>query len=173
MNQPLHPEHQPEHARQQPHRPGHAGPPRRSRWTLALSVLSLAAGLGLAACQPKPENSGAGPAAQAEPTVGQRIDEAMARSSERVEQARDEAAQAVQQAGTAITDAAITAGVNAKLAADEELSALRINVETQQGRVALSGDAPSMAARERATELAGSVEGVLAVDNRLTLQPRG
>lgn len=159
MNQPL-PSSKPSHA------PG-------TRWALPLTALTLVASLGLAACQPKPDTNTPPAAAQTEPTVGQRIDDAVARTSERAEQAREEAAQAAERAGAAVADATITASVNAKLAADKELSALRINVDTQDGRVALSGDAPTMAARERATELARSVEGVVAVDNRLTLQPKG
>jgi len=63
--------------------------------------------------------------------------------------------------------------VNAKLAADSGLSALRINVDTVGGRVALSGDAPDAAARDRATALVRSVDGVTNVDNRLTLQKKG
>lgn len=64
------------------------------------------------------------------------------------------------------TDAAITARVKARLAADAELLPLPIAVETQDGRVTLRGVVPQ-AVIARAGQLVGSVEGVRAVDNRL------
>jgi osmotically-inducible protein OsmY len=70
----------------------------------------------------------------------------------------------------AATDMAITATVKTRLAADTELSALAINVDTRAGHVVLHGTAPDTAARTHATELARSVEGVVAVDNALTVQ---
>jgi osmotically-inducible protein OsmY len=72
--------------------------------------------------------------------------------------------------GDKISDAGITAGVNAELAKDSTLSALRINVDTANGRVSLRGTAPSSQARERATTLAKSVKGVTAVDNQLEVR---
>ena len=69
-------------------------------------------------------------------------------------------------------DAAITAQVNARLAGDRDLSALGINVDTAAGRVVLHGSAPDTAARERATTLARSVDGVVSVDNELRVEPR-
>jgi len=63
-------------------------------------------------------------------------------------------------------DAAISARVKARLAADVELLPLPINVETKNGRVTLSGVVPQ-AMIGRAEQVVGSVDGVRAVDNRL------
>lgn len=113
-------------------------------------------------------------------TVGQKVDSAVATTKQKVENARNDAAQGTREARrdmkdatsdtkNAVNDATITASVNAKLAGDRELSALRINVDTVDGRVALRGTAPSNAARERATQLASSVDGVRAVENELVV----
>lgn len=72
-------------------------------------------------------------------------------------------------ASTGSIDAAITASVKAQLARDAQLAALPIEVETSAGRVALKGTVPYPALRERAFQLAQSVPGVVAVDNRITL----
>ncbi|MDO5692548.1 MAG: BON domain-containing protein [Pseudomonadota bacterium] len=67
------------------------------------------------------------------------------------------------------SDVAITTSVNAKLAADPELSALRINVDTKDGAVTLNGPAPTQAAKDRASTLAREVEGVKSVTNNLSI----
>lgn len=74
---------------------------------------------------------------------------------------------AVVQAGNAVADAAITASVRAQLALDAELRASNIDVDTVAGRVALTGSAPNPSARERASQIAASIDGVRSVDNRL------
>jgi len=68
-----------------------------------------------------------------------------------------------------MADATITAAVAAELALDKNLSALKIDIETTDGRVALRGTAPSADARDRATLLAEAVKGVRSVDNQLTV----
>ena len=68
-------------------------------------------------------------------------------------------------------DAAITTAVNGALVAEPSLSALRIDVDTTDGRVVLRGTAPDAAARDRATQVARGIEGVRAVDNQLQVQP--
>ena len=144
------------------------------RNALPATLLALLLAGGLAACQPSPESTN-------QPTVGQQVDGAIARTENKAEEVkadvkeataemRADTSQAADSASIAIKDAAITAAVNAKLAADESLSALRINVDTEAGRVALSGDAPDVTARDRATVLARSVDGVVDVNNRLTIQ---
>jgi osmotically-inducible protein OsmY len=113
-------------------------------------------------------------------TVGQQADSAIAQADRSAENAGDKMAEAgrdakaatseaVRDAGNAVSDAAITASVNAELAKDPALSALQIDVDTSGGRVALKGSAPDEAARERATQLAQSIDGVTAVDNQLTV----
>jgi osmotically-inducible protein OsmY len=67
-------------------------------------------------------------------------------------------------------DAAITAEVNAQLARDEALSAVHIDVDTSAGQVVLRGSVPDTAARARATDLAGGVDGVVSVRNDLMVQ---
>jgi len=73
--------------------------------------------------------------------------------------------------GDKIDDAVITTTVKTELAKDPKLSATKINVDTDHGRVALKGKAPSNEAREHATTLAQAVKGVVAVDNQLTVEP--
>jgi hyperosmotically inducible periplasmic protein len=68
-----------------------------------------------------------------------------------------------------VKDAAITTAVNAKLAQDKTLSAMRIDVDTVDGKVSLRGTAPDPTARQRATTLASAVDGVVSVDNQLTV----
>ncbi|MCW7539401.1 BON domain-containing protein [Aquabacterium sp. A7-Y] len=88
-----------------------------------------------------------------------------------VDKAKDAGGEMADRAGEAVSDAAITASVNAELARDDKLSALRIDVDTSNGKVTLNGTAPSEADRERATQLASTVRGVTSVDNMLTVKP--
>lgn len=119
-----------------------------------------------------------------EATVGQKIDGAMTSTEQAALQARQdmestaadikrEGEQAVQSVTTAATDMAITTKVKAALAADDQLSALKIEVDTVQGVVSLTGPAPSAEAAERATTLAKAVEGVTEVQNKLVVGGQG
>ena len=86
------------------------------------------------------------------------------------EQAKEATKKAADVAASKMSDAAITAEVTAALAKDPGLSALNIDVDTANGRVALHGKAPDPAARDRATQLAQNVKGVVSVDNQLTVE---
>lgn len=140
----------------------------------ARRVLTLTAtavlGLTLAACG-KPDD---------DRTVGQKIDGAVAAAEQRTEvakaEARDAAAEvkadakeATAEARASVDDAGITVAVNAALAGDPKLSALKIDVDTSNGRVELKGSAPDDSSRRRASDLARAVKGVVAVDNRLVV----
>lgn len=91
-----------------------------------------------------------------------------------IKEAGRDASQAVGNAADAVAnksrDVAITTAVNARLAGDDRLSALKINVDTVEGKVVLRGAAPDTASRTRATELARAVDGVADVSNELTVQ---
>jgi hyperosmotically inducible protein len=133
-------------------------------------IAAAAATIALAACG-KNENA----------TVGQQIDSGVNQTQSAATEMKNDAKDAAKdmqaagsQAGQAVTegaaDMAITAKVNAALAADDKLSALKINVDTEAGRVALKGTAPDADSRDRATTLAAAVDGVVAVDNRLVVE---
>lgn len=119
-----------------------------------------------------------------EATVGQKIDGAMTSTEQAALQARQdmentaadikrEGEQAVQSVATTATDMAITTKVKAALAADDQLSALKIEVDTEQGVVSLTGPAPSAEAADRATTLAKAIEGVTEVQNKLVVSGQG
>ena len=55
------------------------------------------------------------------------------------------------------------------MAADDQLSAVAINVDTTNKVVTLKGPAPSQAASDRATSMAQAVDGVISVNNQLTV----
>ncbi|MEJ8813326.1 BON domain-containing protein [Variovorax ureilyticus] len=70
-------------------------------------------------------------------------------------------------------DASVTLAVSAALARDPDLSVSRIDVETRNGAVRLSGPAPSEEAKARAGEITRSVKGVVSVDNALEVKSAG
>jgi hyperosmotically inducible protein len=71
--------------------------------------------------------------------------------------------------GQVVDDAAVTAKVKTALLADPDISALKINVDTEQGKVKLKGEVKSMALRKKAEDLARGVAGVRSVDNQLVI----
>lgn len=66
-----------------------------------------------------------------------------------------------------VDDTAITSRVRAKIANDATLHLFRINVESRQGVVTLSGTLPSEERKRRAAEIAAGVAGVRQVENLL------
>lgn len=138
-----------------------------------LSLIAAAvAALALTACN-RAEND--------ERTAGQKLDSAVATVEQKTDEAKQEIKQETAEAranaeasadklGDKVADATITASVNAELAKDPSLSALRIDVDTAAGRVMLKGTAPDATARDRATQLAMNVKGVIAVDNQLQIR---
>lgn len=123
-----------------------------------------------------------------DPTLGQTRDSAASRTDQAATKARRDAQDATAKAGATadkaandtramgasagakVDDATITAKVNASLATDKDLSAIKIDVDTRNGVVTLSGPAPSATARARASEVARSVQGVSSVNNQLTIK---
>lgn len=151
-----------------------------------LAVTALA--FGLSACDKMKE-----------PTVGQKIDEAVEQTEKAAAEAKAKAQQALESAGAKVEqgavkaeaaaegagdaarqagnavlekmdDAAITAQVSAGLAKDPTLSALKIDVDTRDGVVTLNGPAPTQEAKDRATAIAQGVKGVSSVMNQLSVK---
>jgi hyperosmotically inducible protein len=73
--------------------------------------------------------------------------------------------------GCSSSDPGITTAVKTKLAADDVVKAYRIDVDTTEGVVTLSGAVDTPAARERAVQLARNTEGVANVVDNLTVTP--
>lgn len=72
-------------------------------------------------------------------------------------------------AGQVVDDATIGTKLKAAYAADPELSALKINIDTTKGVVRLRGEVKSMALRRKAEDTARKTEGVKSVDNQLVI----
>ena len=68
-------------------------------------------------------------------------------------------------AGTQVDDAAITAAVKAKLAADGDINPFNIDVDTNEGVVTLQGRVEKEEARTKAEQLARETDGVRRVVN--------
>lgn len=74
--------------------------------------------------------------------------------------------------GQMVDDGTITASVKSKLIADKYVPASRINVDTYQGQVTLTGTVETYIARTQAEKLAGDVNGVTKVINNLVVQEK-
>lgn len=72
--------------------------------------------------------------------------------------------------GQAVDDTTITTRVKAKMAEDPAVSAMRIQVETLNGTVQLSGFAVSQAEKDRAGTLARGVSDVREVRNNIIVR---
>lgn len=72
--------------------------------------------------------------------------------------------------GEATDDNALTAKVKTALTADATTKAYQINVDVNQGRVALGGFVDTEESKNNASRVARSVEGVKSVENNLQIQ---
>ena len=127
---------------------------------LAASSMAL---LGLAGCD-RP-----GPAE----TAGKRIDQAMDKMGQKAEQFAERAKVQGEKAGQAMDDTKITAAVKAGILTEPGLKVLKIDVDTKDGFVTLSGSADSDQDVRKATQIASAVQGVKSVDNRLAVSAKG
>ena len=128
---------------------------QRDRLLVAASLTVL---LALAGCGPAGRDSTARPAESAK--AGARAPGGSAAAESRVMGA----------AAEKVDDAVITAHVRAAFAADSELKAMQIDVDTRDSVVTLSGLSPSATAKEHASEIARAVRGVDSVNNQLTIR---
>jgi len=70
-------------------------------------------------------------------------------------------------AGAAVGDAALTAKVKTKFLADTSISGLKIDVDTKNDVVTLSGTVPTAAEKRRAVDVAKATDGVKSVVDNL------
>lgn len=73
--------------------------------------------------------------------------------------------------GQYVDDKTITARVKTRFASDKEVSATKVQVETLNGTVQLSGFVPTAAEKQRAGEIARAVPDVKDVRNNIVVQP--
>ncbi|KQW51419.1 MULTISPECIES: BON domain-containing protein [unclassified Roseateles] len=130
-----------------------------------IAALMLAA--GLTACGRQAEDASTMPRSDAP------VADASQQTRDAAADMQRSASQAADNAGGAATDMTITAKVNAALAVDDRLKATQINVDTRDGQVTLSGQAPDAQSRERATTLVAAIEGVKQVNNQLVVGQNG
>lgn len=74
-----------------------------------------------------------------------------------------------QSMGEKIDDATITSKVKMELMGNRATSAMRTEVDTNNGVVTLTGTAKNRAEKELATEVAKKVKGVLKVNNQMNI----
>lgn len=146
------------------------------RWkdnALALiPILALAAAVPLA-CTPEDRReaeAGAEEAGRDLEAAGRAAGEELSEAGEAVERGLE---RANRQLEPYARDVEITAKVKTKLAADPEINPFRIDVDTVNGRVTLSGTVRTERQREEAETLARGTEGVSEVRNLLEVGPRG
>jgi len=132
-----------------------------SRLLTMTAISAVVASLALAGCD-KGDRTAAKNAGE----------DTVAQVDQKARQMGESAKDGAQKVGDKVEDAVITASVKTEMAKDSELSAMQVNVDTDNGRVALRGTAPSTAAKAHATTLAAGVKGVASVDNQLSVEPK-
>lgn len=91
------------------------------------------------------------------------------RAREAGQEISQKTAAAAKTAQEALSDGALTAKIKAKMALDDSVKALDLNVDTVDGVVTVTGNVRSRAERERALALARETDGVRNVVDRLTI----
>jgi len=126
-----------------------------------LLPLALLAGLAIAACGRSEQEK-----ARSE-TAWRDAKQTASKAAEEMKQKTKEAGETTKQI---VEDTAVTAKVRTALLAEKNVKSADIAVETFQGKVILRGNVPDHNQVELAGKVAKSVEGVQAVDNRLTVK---
>jgi len=95
--------------------------------------------------------------------------EATEKAKELGREAETRAGEAVDRTGAVMTDAAVTSAVKTKFLADTAVSGFKIDVDTRDGIVTLSGRVPTKAEADRAVAIARDTSGARSVVNNLSL----
>jgi hyperosmotically inducible periplasmic protein len=98
------------------------------------------------------------------PTIDTNVDD---RAKEKGKEAGEKVESGADKAGGVMTDAAITTAVKTKFLADPAVSGLKIDVDTTDGVVTLSGNVTSKAEIGLAEKVAKGTDGVKRVVNKL------
>jgi hyperosmotically inducible periplasmic protein len=85
----------------------------------------------------------------------------------KLDDAQKKAGDKTDQAGDMAGNAALTAAVKTKFLADTDISGLRIDVDSKNGVVTLTGNVPTAAEKTRALKVARETDGVKSVVDRL------
>lgn len=137
---------------------------------LAILVLTLG---WVAACTPEAQRE----ADRELDEAGNELGRATERAGEELEEAGAAMERGLERANERMepymADAEVTARVKTKLTADPEVNSFRIDVDTIDGKVTLSGLVASERQREEAQRLAEGTQGVVEVINNLEVGERG
>lgn len=87
----------------------------------------------------------------------------------KTDEAQKKAGDAADRMGESIEDAALTTKVKTKFLADTKISGLRIDVDTRNNVVTLTGVVPTAAERTHAVAVAKGTDGVKSVVNKITV----
>ena len=82
----------------------------------------------------------------------------------------EKVAESANRAEHALGDGALTAKIKSKMALDDSVKSLNIDVDTNAGVVTLSGTVRSQAEKTRALQLARETSGVKSVEDRLVIR---
>lgn len=139
-----------------------------------IAAIASAFALGAAGCgekpsQPSSDNYGQNLQQQPADTASSKIDRAADSAEQKLEHAAEAAEKKLEGAGKALDDAAVTAKVKSALIAEPNLKAMSINVDTTGGVVTLKGTTENSEQKQRAEQLATSIEGVRSVRNELVV----
>jgi hyperosmotically inducible periplasmic protein len=133
---------------------------------------AIAAALSLAACgegrdynAPKTSRTDTPATSSATPT-----DRMTADASAAAQRAANKVESAGEKVAAKADDAATTAKVKARLMAEPGIDSLQIDVDTNNGRVTLTGEVDTPQNKARAKQLASSIEGVTGVVDRLSMK---
>lgn len=85
----------------------------------------------------------------------------------KTDEAQKKAGDTADRAGDAAANAALTSKVKTKFLADTAISGLRIDVDSNNGVVTLTGTVPTAAEKDRALKVARETDGVKSVVDRL------
>jgi hyperosmotically inducible protein len=83
---------------------------------------------------------------------------------------KDDTTPAVKKGARVVTDASITSAVKTRLMADDLGRGLKIDVDTKNGVVTLTGTVPTQAGKTKLGDIASHTTGVKSVVNNLTVQ---
>jgi len=137
-----------------------------------IAAIASALALGVAGCGEKPspssDNFGKNLQQPAD-TASSTIERAADSAEQKLERAAEAAGKKLETAGKALDDATVTAKVKSALIAEPNLKAMSIDVDTTAGVVTLKGTTVNFEQKQKAEQLASTIEGVRSVRNELVV----